>query len=200
MLFQCIGHLCMQSEGSSYKVTIFKNLENTNGLHPLLSEIRHERVKPHANHIMHWNFIYTCSVSISWDGKSFTQFATSYFLSEKLCQDYLESFFGKPAGGRNDNPTVKDFCKNNVSLRVQGSAVLDPARGNCTRRQLQYRPFEDDTYGKPFVAKLALFWNRVKFLTLIKYYVRGRFAAVVQFTGDNLCNFSGDETLAVIKL
>ena len=71
----------------------------------------------------------------------------SYILSEKLCQDPLESFFGKhrAAGGRNDNPTVKDFCKNTVSLRVQGSAALDPARGNCTRRQLQYRPFEDDT-------------------------------------------------------
>ncbi len=39
MLLQCIGHLCMQSEGSSYKVTIFKNSEKPTGLHPLLSGI-----------------------------------------------------------------------------------------------------------------------------------------------------------------
>ncbi len=35
----------MQSEGSSYKVTIFKNSEKSIGLHPLQSGIRNERVK-----------------------------------------------------------------------------------------------------------------------------------------------------------
>ncbi len=35
----------MQSEGSSYKVTIFKNSEKPTGLHPLLSGIGNERVK-----------------------------------------------------------------------------------------------------------------------------------------------------------
>ncbi len=34
----------MQSEGSSYKVTIFKNSEKPTGLHQLLSRIRNERV------------------------------------------------------------------------------------------------------------------------------------------------------------
>jgi hypothetical protein len=59
-----------------------------------------------------------------------------YVLSEKLCQDPLESFFGKQraAGGRSDNPTVKEFCLNTVSLRVQGSAALEPLRGNCGKR------------------------------------------------------------------
>ncbi len=39
-----------------------------------------------------------------------------YILSEKLCQDPLESLFGKQraAGGRSDNPTVQQFCKNIV--------------------------------------------------------------------------------------
>ncbi len=85
-------------------------------------------------------FVETAKVLLSLPG-------VSYILSEKLCQDPLESFFGKhrAAGGHNDNPTVKDFCKITVSLRVQSSAALDPAHGNCTRRQLQYRPFEDDT-------------------------------------------------------
>ncbi len=34
----------MQSEGSSYKVTILKNSEKPTGLHPLLSGIGNERV------------------------------------------------------------------------------------------------------------------------------------------------------------
>jgi len=56
-----------------------------------------------------------------------------YILSERLSQDPLESFFGKQraAGGRSDNPTVQQFCKNTVSLRVQGSAALEHLRCNC---------------------------------------------------------------------
>ena len=59
-----------------------------------------------------------------------------YVLSEKLCQDPLEASFGKQraAGGRNENPTVKQFCDNTVSLRVQSSAALEPVRGNCRKR------------------------------------------------------------------
>ena len=62
----------------------------------------------------------------------------TYLLSEKLCQDPAESFFGKQRarGGRSDNPTVKQFCDNTVSLRVQGSAALEPVRGNCGKRKL----------------------------------------------------------------
>ena len=59
------------------------------------------------------------------------------FFSEKLCQDPIESFFGKQRarGGRSDNPTVKQFCENTASLRVQGSAALEPVRGNCGKRK-----------------------------------------------------------------
>ena len=61
----------------------------------------------------------------------------SYLLSEKFCQDPVESLFGKQraCGGRNENPTVKQFLDNTVSLRVQGSAALEPARGNCRKRK-----------------------------------------------------------------
>ena len=57
--------------------------------------------------------------------------------SEKLCQDLLEAFFGKQwaAGGRSDNPTVRQFCLNTISLWVQGSAALEPVCGNCGKRQ-----------------------------------------------------------------
>ena len=61
-----------------------------------------------------------------------------YILSEKLSQDSIERFFGKQraAGGHNDNPTVQGFCSNTVSLRVQGSAALEPVRGNCEAKKL----------------------------------------------------------------
>ena len=60
-----------------------------------------------------------------------------FLLSEKFCQDPLEAFFGKQRykGGRNDNPSVKEFVNNTVSLRVQGSAALEPLRGNCSRKR-----------------------------------------------------------------
>ena len=59
-----------------------------------------------------------------------------YILSEKFCQDSVEFFFGKQRarGGRNENPNVKQFMDNTVSLRVQGSVALEPARGNCRKR------------------------------------------------------------------
>lgn len=60
-----------------------------------------------------------------------------YILSEKFCQDPLESFFGKQRmrGGYNDNPNVQTFLKNTVSLRVQGSLASKPFKGNCTSRE-----------------------------------------------------------------
>ena len=56
------------------------------------------------------------------------------FFSEKVCQDPVESFFGT-WGGRSDNPTVKQFCDNTVTLRVQGSAALEPVCGNRERKR-----------------------------------------------------------------
>ena len=60
-----------------------------------------------------------------------------YILPEKLSQDPIERFFGKQraAGGHNDNPTVQGLCNNTVSLRVQGSAALEPVRGNCEAKK-----------------------------------------------------------------
>ena len=60
-----------------------------------------------------------------------------YVLSERFCQDPLESFFGKQRyhGGWNDNPSVKQFLENNASIRVQGSAALAPLRNNSYKSQ-----------------------------------------------------------------
>jgi len=59
-----------------------------------------------------------------------------FLLSERFCQDPVEVFFGhqRAKGGRNENPTVEQFCDSVVSLRVQSSAALDPIRGNCRKR------------------------------------------------------------------
>ena len=53
-----------------------------------------------------------------------------YFLSEKLTQDPLESFFGRQRmrGGYNENPNVQSFLYGSNSLRVQGSAALKVIR------------------------------------------------------------------------
>ena len=60
-----------------------------------------------------------------------------YLLSERFSQDPLEDFFGKQRahGGRCENPTVRQFITNTVSLRIQKSAALDPIRGNCRRKR-----------------------------------------------------------------
>ena len=55
------------------------------------------------------------------------------FLSERLCQDALEKFFGcqHQRGATNENPTVQDFCKNSQALRVVNSLCRNIKRGNC---------------------------------------------------------------------
>ena len=69
-----------------------------------------------------------------------------FLLSEKFCQDPLEAFFGKQRykGDRNDNPSVKEFVDNTVSLRVQGSAALEPLRGNFSRKRKSKSLLMDD--------------------------------------------------------
>ena len=59
-----------------------------------------------------------------------------FLYSERFNQDPVEAFFGqqRARGGRNDNPTVQQFCDTTVSLRVQRSAALNPVRGNCRKR------------------------------------------------------------------
>ena len=70
-----------------------------------------------------------------------------YLLSEKLCQDPLESFFGQQRmrGGSCSNPTVNDFIYGTSSLRVQGSTALKPFRGNVKRGKRSAVIEVDDT-------------------------------------------------------
>lgn len=66
-------------------------------------------------------------------------------LTEHLCQDPLEAFFGRHrmSCGWNDNPNVHTFLHNTVSLRVQGSAAMQPFRGNTRRKRRDPIPVDN---------------------------------------------------------
>ena len=55
------------------------------------------------------------------------------FLSQRLCQDPLERFFGlqRQRGGVHENPNVVEFSKNMQALRVVKSVCKTTSRGNC---------------------------------------------------------------------
>ena len=55
------------------------------------------------------------------------------FLSNNICQDPLEKFFGaqRQRGCTSDNPSASDFLKNTTALRVVNSFCRGPQTGNC---------------------------------------------------------------------
>lgn len=55
------------------------------------------------------------------------------FLSNRICQDPLENFFGcqRQRGGTHDNPSVQEFFKNTEALRVVNSFCRGAVKGNC---------------------------------------------------------------------
>eukprot|EP00731_Ephydatia_muelleri_P032133 Em0023g640a len=55
------------------------------------------------------------------------------FLSQRLCQDPLERFFGaqRQRSGVHDNPNVAEFAKNTQAIRVVNSFCQGIKRGNC---------------------------------------------------------------------
>ena len=57
------------------------------------------------------------------------------FLSNNICQDPLENFFGvqRQRGSTSDNPNVSEFMKNTATLRVVNSFCRGPRTGNCCR-------------------------------------------------------------------
>ena len=69
----------------------------------------------------------------------------SCFLSNRICQDPLEKYFGmqRQCGGTNDNPTVRDFAKNSDTLRLVGNMWFDDAHGNCRKSNSTKQSIED---------------------------------------------------------
>jgi len=67
------------------------------------------------------------------------------FLSNRICQDPLEKYFGmqRQVGKSNDNPTVLEFSKNSDTIRLVGNMWFDDARGNCRRSTSIKQSIED---------------------------------------------------------
>lgn len=67
----------------------------------------------------------------------------SVFLSNRLCQDPLENFFGRQRqrGRVNENPNVAEFTKNTQALRIVNSTCAT-VRGNCRGAAKRNEHFE----------------------------------------------------------
>ena len=79
--------------------------------------------------------------SIYYAGKSFVEMVEylfknvpdlNFFLSNRICQDTLENFFGqqRQRGKANENPNTAEFIKNTQALRIINSTCAT-IRGNC---------------------------------------------------------------------
>ena len=68
------------------------------------------------------------------------------FLSQNLCQDPLESYFGcqRQRGGTSDNPNALEFGRNAQALRVVNSFCRGPVKGNCRGSQGERKISSDD--------------------------------------------------------
>ena len=75
----------------------------------------------------------------------FTIPGVTVFLSNRICQDPLENFFGqqRQRGRVNENPNVSEFVKNTQALRVVNSSCAT-VRGNCrgARKKKNDAPLE----------------------------------------------------------
>ena len=62
----------------------------------------------------------------------FTMPGVKVFLSQRICQDALEMFFGcqRQRGATHDNPNVLEFYRNTQALRVANTASHS-VKGNC---------------------------------------------------------------------
>ena len=108
----------------------------------------------------------------NYTGKSFVEFVKYLFslpevkanklafLSNHLCQDPLENFFGcqRQMGGTNDNPTVQEYYQNTESLCVINSFCRGSVRGNCrcTSTSMETTVSESDIAPLPKRQKRSL--------------------------------------------
>ena len=73
----------------------------------------------------------------------FTIPGVTVLLSNRICQDPLEDFFGqqRQRGRVNENPNVLEFIKNTQAMRVVNTAC-STVRGNCRGTQKRKGPIE----------------------------------------------------------
>lgn len=80
------------------------------------------------------------------------------FLSQRICQDPLENFFGcqRQRGGTHDNPNVNEFQKNMQALRVINSFARGPAKGNCRGFDGDYTEVDIQKENKPLPKRKTI--------------------------------------------
>lgn len=78
----------------------------------------------------------------------FTIPGVKVFLSQRICQDPLEKFFGcqRQRGGSHDNPNILEFYRNTQALRVVNT-VSHVVKGNC--RGAMKEKLESDQENQP---------------------------------------------------
>ena len=104
----------------------------------------------------------------------FTIPGVTCFLSEKLCQDPLEKFFGcqRQHSGVYENPTVQEFCTNIQALHVVNSFCQNVSSSNCRGRGLDQMDKEKETMPLP-KRKRKLYHHWLVYTCIwIKYYKR----------------------------
>ena len=81
----------------------------------------------------YWRLFFTAHSFIELVECLFTLPGVKVFLSQRLCQDPLEKFFGcqQQRGGAHDNPSILDFCRNTQALRVVNNLCGNVKKGNC---------------------------------------------------------------------
>ena len=88
----------------------------------------------------------------------FTMPDVQVFLSQRICQDPLENFFGcqRQRGGTHDNPSVQEFQKNMQALRVINSFARGPAKGNCRGFDGDYEDINMQKENKPLAKRKTI--------------------------------------------
>lgn len=92
----------------------------------------------------------------------FTIPGITFFLSNKVCQDSLENFFGqqRQRGRVHENPSVMEFMKNTQALRVVNGTCRN-VRGNCRggnsqEKLLSCAPLAKRRYRGPSASQIHL--------------------------------------------
>ncbi len=80
----------------------------------------------------------------------FTIPGVSSFLSNKICQDPLEKFFGcqRQRGGASSHPNVAEFTHNTQALRVVNTFCRAPTKGNCRLKESEETEKENEPLPK----------------------------------------------------
>lgn len=107
--------------------------------------------------VMELLYFYTAHSFVELVRYIFKQPGVKAFLSQKICQDPVEKFFGcqRQRGGTNENPTVVEFCKNTQALRVISNFCRPSVHGNCRGNKSHLAISEEENAPLPKRRRLS---------------------------------------------